>query len=189
MTSRPLPLRLALLTALLLFAPLTRAQLPTGWELAGNAREHYLAGVQTIDGRPTAFLRASSDPGKGFATLSQVFSAKDYRGKRLRLSGELRTESAGAGQLWMRIDDDRQRVLGFDNMQERSPHGSTPRHRYEIVLDVPADAQLIAMGFNLVGVGEVWADSLRLEVVDPSVPLTGLRNHLPVSPQNLDFSR
>jgi len=57
-------------------------------------------------------------------------------------------------------------------------------------LDVPGNARDIAFGLLLQNRGEVWADGLAFEVVDPSVPTTGSQPHaLPAAPVNLQFAR
>ncbi|OYX36720.1 MAG: hypothetical protein B7Y99_00150 [Caulobacterales bacterium 32-69-10] len=55
--------------------------------------------------------------------------------------------------------------------------------RYEVVLDVPAEAINVAYGFFLQGQGKVSADEFRLDVVGRDVPITGRS----LSPQNLGF--
>jgi hypothetical protein len=51
---------------------------------------------------------------------------------------------------------------------------TTDWSRHAVVLDVPAAAVRLGFGALLVGTGQVWADDLALEVVDPKeVPVTG----------------
>jgi hypothetical protein len=64
--------------------------------------------------RSIAVVPSTGDP---FGALIQSISALEYRGKRLRLSGYVRTDGVtgkGAG-LWMRIDSPT-RATAFDNM-------------------------------------------------------------------------
>ena len=66
--------------------------------------------------RSTTAIPAGSS---AFGFIAQEISAVEYRGKRLRLSGFVRADSAagrGAG-LWMRVDSP-QRTTAFDNMIE-----------------------------------------------------------------------
>jgi hypothetical protein len=74
-------------------------------------------------------------------------------------------------------------------MEDRVVTGTTARQRYQVVLDVPADASDIAFGFLLIGKGQLWVDGLRLEPVDSSVPVTSsAKPALPAAPTNLDFA-
>jgi len=164
--------------------------LPKGWFRAGSTPAAYDMGVQAGDRHPgdrNAYIRSLPKDG-GFGTLMQTIDASAYRGKRMRLSGYLRARDATSAAMWMRLDGSGQRVVGFDNMGDRSLHGSTDWKRCEIVLDVPDSARTIAFGFLLEGKGEVLADDFRLEEVGKDVPVTGKGEPaLPVAPVNLDF--
>ncbi|ETT45651.1 AraC family transcriptional regulator [Paenibacillus sp. FSL R7-269] len=73
-----------------------------------------------------------------FGTLMQQFQAREYRGKRMRFSGFVRTENVtGWSGLWMRVDDNQQNMLAFDNMQNRSIQGTTEWNHYACVMDRP----------------------------------------------------
>jgi hypothetical protein len=165
---------------------------PSGWHPAGSAADKYDMGVQAGDRRPgdrNAFIRALPDH-QGFGTLMQTIDAKAYLGKRLRLSSYMRTKDAASAAMWMRIDGSGQHVVGFDNMESRPLRGDTDWQRYDIVLDVPAEAQAVAFGFLLTGKGEVLADDFKLEVVGKDVPVTGTnRPTLPSAPTNMDFTK
>lgn len=111
-----------------------------------------------------------------FGFVSQPLSAVVYRGKRVRFSGYVRTDSvggSGAG-LWMRIDAPT-RTVGFDNMIGfgRPILGSGDWARHSIVLNVPNDAVGITVGILLSGSGVVRLDDVSFEVVDATVPTTG----------------
>lgn len=168
------------------------ADVPMGWSATGSAVKDYEMGSAVGNRHPgdkSGFIRAKGDSA-GFGTMVQMVDAEAYRGKRVRLSGALRTEQAGRGQMWMRVDGTGERSLGFDNMDDRPLVGDNAWKRYEIVLDVPDNAIDIAFGFLLSGKGEIWADDFKLDVVGPDVPLTGgnLRR-LNREPMNLDFSQ
>jgi hypothetical protein len=139
-------------------------------------------------GLPSAYL-ASLAKGKGFGTLMQSISAATYAGKRVRLSGWVKSQDIDdwAG-LWMRVDKERETVA-FDNMQDRGIKGTEAWNTYDIVLDVPVDATSISFGILLTGVGEVWMNDLSLEVVDIGTPTTGTNRGktLPQRPVNLGF--
>ena len=85
----------------------------------------------------------------------QTIKADDYRGKRVRLRGHVKTDGVERVQLWMRLDSGRG-MLGFDNMDARPIRGTTEWAAYDVVLDVPEDAAGIAYGIILAGTGRVW---------------------------------
>jgi hypothetical protein len=58
-----------------------------------------------------------------------------------------------------------------------------------VVLDVPAEAEAIALGVLLVGEGEAWLSGCAVETVGTDVETTGHdARDLPDQPQNLDFT-
>ncbi len=79
----------------------------------------------------------------------QSISAENYLDKRLRLSGFIKSKDVnGWSGMWMRIDGDNGKQLGFDNMQTRPIKGTTDWKQYEIVLDVPANSKTINYGVS-----------------------------------------
>lgn len=193
--------RALLLTAVLCAwtagAPLAAAEMPPGWVKAGSHPNEYDMGLDTgvrrADGKASAFVKAIATELHGFGTLMQMSGPGEYRGKRVRLSGYVKSTGVQSGWagLWFRIDGAaRGEMLGFDNMQSRPIKGTTNWTRYEIVLDVPNNAAALAFGLLLAGNGQVWMDDLRFEVVTSEVPLTaGLPPNLSAGPQNLNFEK
>lgn len=167
--------------------------LPKGWIVAGSKPANYEFGVDTAvtqESSRSAYIRfrAQVQDVGGFGTLMQTIAPDAYRGKRIRLSGLLKTQNANTAQMWMRVDGPNATVLGFDNMNNRLLNGTSDWKRYDIVLDVPVNGTAIAFGFLLEGTGEVWADAFRLEEVGMDTPVTGgLPRVLPKAPANLNF--
>lgn len=165
----------------------------TGWFMAGSKPGEYDHGVvegEQFEGKRVAFLRCKADAPSGFGTLMQQIAAKEYVGKRVRLSGALRTTDAdGWAGLWMRVDRrTSRRYLAFDNMQNRPVKGTTDWRRYEVVLDVADEAAAVAFGTLLEGGGEARMADFRFEVVSKDAPTTSPIDDYPTVPQNLDFS-
>jgi hypothetical protein len=80
-------------------------------------------------------------------------------------------------------------MLAFDNMQSRPIKASTDWTKYDVVLDVPEQAEQISFGLLLTGRGETWVDDMKFEVVGKDVPTTGasLTGKVPEAPTNLGF--
>lgn len=186
------------------------AGFPEGW--AGgtaNPGEYELGrdvGVQH-GGRVSVYIRNLSQQTSpnSFMTLTQSLRADRVRGKRVRLAGYLRVAGVtGDGvALWFR-GDGAKKMLAFDNMEGRRRTGTEDWRLAEIVVDVPAEVVGFAFGVFLAGPGVAWADDLRLDVVDSTVPLTApavdtpvpgadsagtvaYYNRLGTEPLNLDF--
>ena len=153
---------------------------PKGWMIVGTGADHYTARVDTAvvhSGRGSGLLECPTSGLDAFGALMQVFLADDYRGRRIRLSGYLRTrEPEYWAAHWMRVDGKDRSPLAFDNMtNDRLVRGDTEWTAYQIVLDVPVEAVQIAYGATLAGSGRLWVDDLAVEVVGDDVPTTDLR--------------
>jgi hypothetical protein len=172
-----------------------------GWGKAGSRPNDYEMGADrsvVMIGQASGFIRAKPDADpKGFGTYMQMFSAADYRGKRVRFSAYVKTENVeNWASLWMRVDGQdsdgagRSRTIAFDNMSNRQIKGTQTWTRHSIVLDVDAaKATMIGLGLMLSGKGTVWIDDVRFEVVGQDVPVTDMYKELFSSgPKNLGFS-
>lgn len=120
-----------------------------------------------------------------FAVAQQ--EAQGYAGKRLRFSGQIRSEgvstwaglfmdeaSKGAALFQLRSG-----LEGGENILP--PPGAAGQAPYKawqdvsVVVQVPATVNSVTLGLALVGDGQVWARKLRFEVVGPEVALTSTR--------------
>lgn len=169
--------------------------LPAGWFKAGSELKSYDMGIDKgagQDGHTAATIKSNVDKINGFGTLMQNCLPDKFLGKRIRMSGYVKSkdveEKAG---LWLRVDEaNSKKPLAFDNMHDRPVKGTTDWKKYEIVLDVSSNASNIAYGALLAGTGQIWFDKLNFEIVDISIPLTGDQkgNDKPnKEPVNLDF--
>jgi hypothetical protein len=178
-------------------ATLAPLELPPGWHVAGHTNEgNYRLGIDPkvpgaalIESRPDrdgAIDRAAGET----AVLMQSILADPWRGGRLKLTAELRTEDAETATLWMRVDGADSRLLRFDNLMRRPGGplaGSAGWTERCIVLEVPDIAATIHYGFFLKGNGKVWARRFALEAVGGDVATTEPEPRYHSRPTNLDF--
>lgn len=109
----------------------------------------------------------------GAALLLQSIRADEFRGRRIRFAGWLRTEDVeGQTGLLARVDGEGV-VETSDYMIGHAVTGTTAWRHYEVVLDVPRDAIGITFGVQLTGTGQVFADDFSFEAVDATVAVTG----------------
>ncbi|TWU48262.1 M56 family metallopeptidase [Rubripirellula reticaptiva] len=137
---------------------------PAGWGGGGQGYELVLDTKIKHSGQSSGRIERTKNNGN-FGTYTQMLVADPYRGKKLRLTGFLKTKSVSSSGIWMRIDGPGNQSLGFDNMQDRAVKGTTDWAEQTIELDVPESATAIAIGFLLIGDGTVWGDDLELSVV------------------------
>jgi len=86
-------------------------------------------------------------------------------GKEIELKGYVKTENVTTGYagLWMRLDGEDKKMMGFDNMEDRGIKGSTDWKVYSIKLAYKGDdVKAIHVGGLLVGDGKAWFDHLEL---------------------------
>jgi len=160
------------------------------WFLAGSHPHEYelrLVHDEVYEGKRVVTLRSTADSPSGFGTLMQQCAPDEFVGDRIRFSGAVRSRDVeGWAGLWFRVDGTTGRSLAFDNMQDRAVKGTTDWARYDVVLDVPQGATLLAYGILLSGAGEVGVADLRIDKVDDTVTTTERRRL--DRPANLDFS-
>ncbi len=158
---------------------------PSTWVLAGQNPDLY-----ALMATDTAVMRN----GKAATRLSQVGKqgnpsipwatamsretkpATSYRGKRIRMRAEMKTENVSdGGWLWLRLDGVG-KPLTICNMQ---PHDSADRtlkgtHDFtpmSCVLDVPSSTDALTFGFGLTGSGDAWIGAVTFELVGTDVPI------------------
>lgn len=158
--------------------------IPKGWFVTGNHNNKYQMGVDKgsgKDGKDAMTIKSVEkiDDNLIFGTLASMSLPTQYLGKRVRLTGYIKTKEVPhwAG-FWFRIDGQKKgEVLAFDNMKDgktdRSITGTNDWKQYDLVLDVPFNAKEIFYGALLSGTGQIWFENVTLEIVNISIPTTG----------------
>lgn len=172
--------------------------IPFGWFAAGSKPRSYEMGIDKgagEDGKNCATIKSIDKKIDGFGTLMQQSMPTIYLGKRVRMTGMMKSKDVtGWAGLWFRVDQaNSNQSLSFDNMYDRPIKGTTVWTKCEIVLDVPSNASLLAYGALLDGTGQIWFDNIKFEIVDNTVPLTGNNKDktrvTQDAPVNLDFEK
>ena len=148
---------------------------PKGWQVSGGSEKKYEMGSWKAWGhdssRSCGVIRAIKqvyDPGE-HGSLIQKVSSQRYLGKRIRLSGYMKSRGAEKAGFMVRVDrDDEKKPLAFDNMNDRPVKGTTDWTLYTIDIDVPYNAAKITFGAKLSGLGQIWFDDLSIEVIGNS---------------------
>ena len=162
----------------------TSTNVAKGWVLdgPGAAYSFHVDMAEKHGGRASGLIECTTPDVDDFGVLTQLIKADAYRGRRVRLSSYLRTRGIedGSARMWMRVDGPEVSPMAMDNMAKRAIHGDTEWARYDIVLDLPADAVRIAFGVILGGQGRLWVDDLAFDFVDGKVASTDM--HVPPDP-------
>lgn len=150
---------------------------PPGWFYAGPTSYEQGRGPVACGGTGAWLRSTGSDAGLAErpGTVMQLFRADRFRGQRLRFSGVSSTRDVvGSAALWLRVDAANKRTVAFDNMKDRTLKGTTSCRRHSLVVDVPPEAEYVALGFVLEGSGVIELSDVDIEIVDHTVPVTDL---------------
>lgn len=145
--------------------------LPPQWVVNSARPNVYEGGVDQSEGfKGAKYIRNTTREDATWGSLTQVISARQYLGQRIRFRARVRTENVShwAG-LWLRIDTPDRNPRHFYNSEDKPIKGTTGWQERSVVLDVPNDARAIAFGVIDEGVGQVWIDNLALETVGMDV--------------------
>jgi hypothetical protein len=147
---------------------------PEGWNSSGSWRRHghtvALSDERSPAGGRTVRIARSSAPWRwGEGWLRQTFSADPWRGKRLRFSAAVRADAEGPGtgaQLFVEILPLEGTTwamaptsVALAGRLLRSPRWERPA----IEIDVPQEAQLVALGFAFTGNGAGVFGDIKLD--------------------------
>jgi hypothetical protein len=167
------------------------ADLPPGWYIIGVSPTGYDVAVAAgagINGSGLIVKNVQELPDR-FSGVGQQISAENYLGKKVRLSGFIRTKAVtdGYAGLWIRVDKEKE-VLLLDNMGDRGVTGNTEWLAYDAVILVDKAATGIIFGALLTGKGEMFVDQLSLEIVSDDTPTTNSTSAtFRKEPHSLDF--
>ena len=171
----------------ILFSFTNGIKLPKDWFQRGDKPNSYIMQLDYntyYSGKSAASIISKDKRIKGFGTLMQTISAKNYRGKTITMKGMLKTENVKKWSgFWLRIDSKDKKVLGFDNMQNKKIKGTADWTPYEITLHVPEHAETLNFGALLVGTGKIWFDDLSFEVRNKKPKTCSIYD----KPSNLSF--
>jgi serine/threonine protein kinase len=157
-------------------------RVPFGWKARETVPHEYFVGVDhkiIHHGRSSLFVHSVVKKSLGTLYVAQVFDAKQFRGKRVMLSGYLKSKNVRQQMRLSLVAAKEGQNGSFDGV---TLSGTELWRRYQIVIDVPSNADAITIGFYLDGTGSFWADQLGFKQVDSRTPLT-----IPLGPHNLSF--
>lgn len=173
---------------------------PKGWQISGSADEKYDIGLWKIGGHDSSkncgVIRSNKTDyfESDYGSLIQKISSQKYLGKRIRMTGFMKSRSVKAwAGFYLRADkEDVKEPLAFATMQDTPVKGTTDWAPYKLEIDVPLNASKIVFGAVLHGQGQVWFDDLNFEVVGNSAIKADYvlcDTSLSREPLNLDFEK
>lgn len=169
-----------------------------GWSLQDNEHDDFKIGLELasrVKGKACAFIEShrtdiSSDHAKNATGhLKQRCGVDKFIGNRIRMTAWVKTDLKGDSIGRLELS-----AIGpwgnyckfngtFDNMSNRQIKGRTNWQQHDIVIRVLEGSYCLSFGIFMIGVGKMWLDDVKFEIVDESVPITGLLEN----PTNLNF--
>jgi hypothetical protein len=116
----------------------TENDFPKTWRIMGeNSAKVFSDFKEKQQGK--ASVAIESEEAGGFKALMYTLP-NNYAGKKITLSGYIKTEnvSEGFAGLWLRIDPE----IGFDNMNRRGIKGTNDWKKYEVTLEMSPENTL-----------------------------------------------
>ncbi len=143
----------------------------TGWV----ALEHNLGGAYTFIADPafaysnpsSARIRRHGD--EAFGLLEQSVRVKpEWTNKTVRLSGYLKSDKAdgAGGALVIQTRGDSGNIMEYDHMNSNRVKGTQTWRNYSVTVKIPQGAYQLKIGVMLEDGGTLWADDLKLELLD-----------------------
>jgi erythromycin esterase len=169
---RSIAVVLASLVALCTMARADDAGAIPPWSTFGGGPSAYAFALDPAEvrgGVPALRIRAVSPAPQEFGASVWTVDATPYRGKRVRLTGEVKCAAAGSASLWLRVDGSP--IGGFDNMTaeigrgDRALHGDRDWTPLAIDMDVPGDSAALVFGDLILGGGTMWSTYPHLQVL------------------------
>ncbi len=188
--------KLSFLTILFLIAFLlnskneSHAQSINGWFKTGSKAKSYEVGLNSAaskTGKKCAYIKSVEENINGFGALMQRCDAKNYLGKRVKMTAYIKAENVkNWSGMWLRVDSKySKKSLSFDNMRDRPIKGTTDWVKCEIILNVPKESSTLNYGVLLNGEGEVFFDRVSFEILGDIT--AEVKINVPEKPANIDF--
>ena len=142
----------------------------TGWSAADSNTQEYVSGIDPTAaylGRASGSIESLVPKPVGMGLLRQSIKADDYRDKRVRVSGYLKTDRLnGTAYFLMTIYSQQDQMIYINS---HSINISTDWQWIWFVLNVPANSDRLEYGLALRGEGQAWIDDVSIELVGDSV--------------------
>ena len=154
---------------------------PILWK-ANAQHSDYVFSLDSIEGQGYCLSIKSPDEKKSyFGSWSNTISER-FDGRKLTLSGYIKTEAVNNGYagIWIRVDPD----VSFANMNRNGVKGDSDWKRYELTVPYSQSAEQIVFGGMLIGDGQAWFDNFSISI--DGVPLCQLNVRAVNAPEKSD---
>ncbi|MGC4039424.1 MAG: S41 family peptidase [Flavobacterium sp.] len=161
---------------------------PVGWTTFGNETYKVALDSTTVKSGKYSLSISNNSNTVDYAAWS-FFLPDNYKGKKIKLSGFLKTDNVtdGFAGLWLRLDPS----VNFDNMRDKAIKGTNDWKEFSVELQMKPEAtERIALGGLLVGKGTVWIDGLKVSIDGRDIDRAEIfeKNKFPADLDNSEFA-
>ncbi len=148
------------------------------WDKSGSASKDYIMGANikgNDDGSGTVTIKSKTNSVSGYGALIHNLSAQTFQGKRVRISGLIRSMNVNDwGGFWINTNQAvSNKAVSMETIHHSTVSGTSKGYQYcQVVVDVPANSSGIAYGAMLKGAGQIYAARVQFEIVPSNTPLT-----------------
>jgi erythromycin esterase len=137
--------------------------IPWSWSYGGSAYDFALDTSVAFSGAQSFRIRYVN--GQFGSSVVQTLPIEIVRGRRLRVSGYLKTDSitSGSAGLWLRVDGSSS-MISIDNAPYNLTNGTTDWQQFAMERDVSPDATAVYVGGFQFGNGTAWFDDFAIDV-------------------------
>ncbi len=176
---------------------------PVGWFKQKSGEGNFELELSDLHDDAEQVAAVLKVDGANWGALLQAVQARQYVGKRIMLSGSIKTDTPkGNATLFLRADAGRQLTVCHDYMEGRELKGTNDWSNHACVIDIPEGSDNIYIGGVLNGDGIAWFKDFTLQEVSKDIATTGKYGGLdkrktsakaaqkldqPMQPTNLDF--
>lgn len=145
---------------------------PAPWAFVNGSNNEYQEALDPTvfySGRQSLRISSVSAPSTDKGYAYQELPSTLLTGKKLHLSGAIRTSQNSNGFATIFVEVDEPTTSTVFNLQPNAPTGTTDWRVYTITATLPADATDVLFGVTLHGSGTAWFDHLSID--EDGVPL------------------
>lgn len=146
----------------------------TDWFKGGTNQDDYTVGIDNTTSRNSNSvytIKSFVKEARGFGTYVSEMPATRFAGKKLRMTGYVKTNEAKTLGGFLIITDgsfpasDKMKVTNNDD-DKKQTIWSPEWIKTELEVEIPADAINIQYGVLLEGNGQIWFDEISFEIID-----------------------
>lgn len=155
-----------------------KGQLPDNWmNWSGVGYSLRIDSSVKYSGNTSLLIESTKKMDNSFGGCGYPILA-NYQGKQIEVRAYMKLQNVANGPigLLLRIDDENNVPVMFDNMRKKNIQGTSDWTLYSVKLPFPENAKTIYIGALLTGTGKLWVDNFQLLIDGEDISKAKLKN-------------